>query len=330
MYVRVDDLEDAVARVAAAGGTIVLGPLDAGVEGRLAAVTDPAGIAFGLWQAAERPGAQLVKEPGSWAMSAVHTPDVDAAQAFYGAVLGWRLEPMPGAPFALWRLPGHVGGEPGQPIPRDVVAVAAPIDPGSDVPPHWAVNFRVEDVDATAEQAVALGGSLLDAAHGHARLPQCGHRRPPAGRDRRQRTEDALTRHAASATRAAREVTRQPACGLPAGLGQPLDGLGQSALPIGQLGELGPDRRELASHSGERRWGGRPGRRVRGRGRGRPGRRQVIGHHVVRQLHQSPVRDVEHRGKPSQDARRGVVDAAGLELVQVALRDVGRAAGGLE
>ena len=46
-------------------------------------------------------------------------------------------------------------------MPRDVVAVMTPIDETSQVPPHWSINFRVEDVDVTAEQAVALGAHLL-------------------------------------------------------------------------------------------------------------------------------------------------------------------------
>lgn len=36
-----------------------------------------------------------------------------------------------------------------------------PIDETHEVPPHWAVNFRVEDVDTTAKHAVALGAQLL-------------------------------------------------------------------------------------------------------------------------------------------------------------------------
>jgi predicted enzyme related to lactoylglutathione lyase len=160
-YVSVESVENALARVADAGGALVAGPLDAGTDGRQAVVADPAGVAFGVWQPAERAGAQLINEPGTWAMSALHTPDPERAESFYGAVFGWQLQTLPDAPFALWRLPGYVGGVLDQPIPRDVVAVMAPIDEPSEVPPHWAVNFRVDDVDGTAEHALALGGQLL-------------------------------------------------------------------------------------------------------------------------------------------------------------------------
>ena len=156
----VSDLEQTITAVQDAGGTLVTGPLEAGADGRLAVLADDVGVAFCAWRAGARRGAQLVNVPGTWAMSSLHTPSIERARAFYGAVFGWQLEPVPGAPFAFWRLPGYDGGEPEQLMPRDVVGVATPTDAGG-VPPHWGVNFRVEDVDATADQAAALGGTVL-------------------------------------------------------------------------------------------------------------------------------------------------------------------------
>jgi predicted enzyme related to lactoylglutathione lyase len=37
-------------------------------------------------------------------MSALRTPDPDAAPAFYEAVFGWQAEPF--GPATMWRLPG--------------------------------------------------------------------------------------------------------------------------------------------------------------------------------------------------------------------------------
>lgn len=160
-YIRVDSADDAAARAAAAGGRLLAGPLDALPAGRLAVLADPAGVAFGVWEAHAREGAQLINQPRAWAMSALHTPDPEAATAFYGAVFGWQPEPFgpPGAEMTLWRLPGYVGGEPQQPVPRDVVAVMA--RPDDAVPPHWNVNFWVEDADATVEEAARLGGTVI-------------------------------------------------------------------------------------------------------------------------------------------------------------------------
>jgi uncharacterized protein len=88
----------------------------------------------------ERHAAEAVDRPGAWAMSALHSPDLDAAAAFYGATFGWVLEGM------FFMLDGRI-----------VAAATA----AGDAPPHWAVNFRVVDVDATAQHAAALGGAIL-------------------------------------------------------------------------------------------------------------------------------------------------------------------------
>jgi len=63
----------------------------------------------------------------------------------------------------LFRLRDYAG-EPGQPIPRDVVGVmtATGGDPAAlAVPPHWNVNLRVDDADAVAAHASDLGGTIL-------------------------------------------------------------------------------------------------------------------------------------------------------------------------
>ena len=58
-------------------------------------------------------------------MSVLHTRAPEAAARFYRDVFGWESESFaPG--ISLFRLPGYVGGEPAQPVPRDVVAVMAP------------------------------------------------------------------------------------------------------------------------------------------------------------------------------------------------------------
>ena len=58
-YVRVEGLDDALAKATAAGGSVVAGPLD-GPDGRIGAITDPTGVPVGL---AERIGAELVNAP---------------------------------------------------------------------------------------------------------------------------------------------------------------------------------------------------------------------------------------------------------------------------
>jgi predicted enzyme related to lactoylglutathione lyase len=157
--VRVDDVDAAMDRVSAAGGTVVQSPVDFTPIGRLGVFTDPAGAVLCAWEAGRRQGAQVVNEPSAWAMSALSTPDPEGALAFYGAVFGWRPEPF--GPITLWRVPGYFGGEPSQPVPRDVVAAMLP----GDAPARWAVDFWIADADAAARTAEELGGAVLEPPH---------------------------------------------------------------------------------------------------------------------------------------------------------------------
>jgi len=159
-YVAVDSADAAAQRAADAGGRVLASPFDAAPAGRMAVLADPSDAAFCVWQAGARQGAQLVNEPGAWAMSVLHTDDPEAAKSFYAALFGWETEPF-GDQVTLWRLPGYVGGEPEQPVPRDVVAGMAPLPP--DAPPHWSVDFWIADADAAAAQAEQLGGRVIAA-----------------------------------------------------------------------------------------------------------------------------------------------------------------------
>jgi uncharacterized protein len=163
-YVRVDNVDETAGSARAAGGSVLVDPIDAAPAGRFAVLLDPAGAAISVWEARGREGAQLVNAPGAWAMSSLHTTDSETATAFYGSVFGWQPEPFgpPEAQMTLWRLPGYMGGGAQQPVPRDVVAVMAPTGQAATaVPPHWNVNLRVEDVDATVERAASLDGSVV-------------------------------------------------------------------------------------------------------------------------------------------------------------------------
>jgi predicted enzyme related to lactoylglutathione lyase len=164
-HVAVRSADDAAEKAKAAGGSVVAGPFDAEPAGRMVVLLDPSGAAISAWEPRERRGAQRVNEAGAWSMSILSTDDPDRAAEFYGAVFGWQKDVIEagGSAFTLWRLPGYVGGEPQQPVPRDVVAAMMPA-PG-DTPPVWGVNFWVRSADDAAARAVELGGAVVVAPH---------------------------------------------------------------------------------------------------------------------------------------------------------------------
>jgi predicted enzyme related to lactoylglutathione lyase len=161
-YIEVADVDRAAADVERAGGSVLVSPFDALPAGRIAVVADPAGATFCIWEPRERRGAQIVNEPSAWSMSALNTADRDAAAAFYGAVFGWTLDSfqLGDMEVGLFRLPGYVGGEPEQPVPRDLVSTLAPLDGGAQHA-HWRVDFWVDDVDRVAARVGERGGSVV-------------------------------------------------------------------------------------------------------------------------------------------------------------------------
>jgi predicted enzyme related to lactoylglutathione lyase len=160
-YIRVESVDEAVAKAVEAGGGVAREPSESFDGGRAALLSDPAGAVFGVWRPGTHRGAQLVNEPGAWAMSILNTPDVEGAKRFYGALFCWDTQTFDagGGGLTMWRLPGYLGGEPEQPVPRDVVAVMAPLpDEGAA---RWDVNFWVHDADAVTAKADQLGGKVL-------------------------------------------------------------------------------------------------------------------------------------------------------------------------
>jgi uncharacterized protein len=159
-YIEVEDVDDTARRVEEAGGTVLAQPFDAPPAGRIAVAADPDGASFAIWKPGERRGAQLVNEPGAWSMSALNPGDRERAAAFYGSVFGWTVDSfeLGDLEVGLFRLPGFVGGEPEQPVPRDLVATMIP-EPGH--PPGWGVDFWVDDADRAAATAGESGGSVV-------------------------------------------------------------------------------------------------------------------------------------------------------------------------
>ena len=175
-HVWVESADEVVSKVIGAGGRVVTDPVDVLDAGRMAVFTDPEGSAFCVWQAKQHKGARIVNQPGSLNFNSLNTRDPDGAKSFYGSVFGWETLALPGG-VEMWRLPGY-GDFLAQSDPElrerqaasgvapegfaDVVATLSPIaEDQPDTPAHWSVTFAVDDADATAHRAAALGGRVL-------------------------------------------------------------------------------------------------------------------------------------------------------------------------
>jgi uncharacterized protein len=94
---------------------------------------------------------------GAFVWHELLTPDPAAAQAFYTQVLGWGTQPGEGPmPYTMWAANGvAIGG---------VMALTGEME-AARMPPVWTVYIGARDVDATTEQAKALGGKVLAGPH---------------------------------------------------------------------------------------------------------------------------------------------------------------------
>jgi len=151
-YLASRDVTRTAERVAGAGGTILMGPIQVSAAGSVLVATDPGGALVGVWEAGDHPGAAVVGEPGAVAWSELVTPDLDAVTDFYSAVFGhqWddRSRGNSAQRYRVFSLAGRVAGG----------ALAMP--PAEGMPPHWMTYFGAGSVDEVAEHATALGGAV--------------------------------------------------------------------------------------------------------------------------------------------------------------------------
>ncbi len=150
-YITVDDVDQAAARIAVAGGIVTQKPLDVMDFGRMAVAVDPTGASFALWEAGAHFGSAFANEPGSFTWNELQTNDADRAAAFYSAVLGWAAESAE-MPSGITYTSFMIGDRP----------VAGMMTIQSDwgpVPPNWGIYLAVDDCDQAVATAVELGGT---------------------------------------------------------------------------------------------------------------------------------------------------------------------------
>ncbi len=149
-YLAVDDVDATAARVAESGGQLAMPAMDVMDAGRMAFAMDPTGAAFGMWQAKQHIGAEIVNEPGALIWNELVSDDVAKASAFYEKVLSVTAEEseMGGNPYTLFKVDGEM-----------VAGATGPMMPG--IPNHWGVYFCVEDTKVATQKVAELGGTVV-------------------------------------------------------------------------------------------------------------------------------------------------------------------------
>ncbi|MGX7828076.1 VOC family protein [Actinokineospora sp. 24-640] len=152
VYFATDDCAATATRVKEAGGQVVTEPDPMADQGVMAAVVDPVGTPFGLWQGQKMVGCEVVNEPGALVRNDLTTGDPARAREFYRAVFDFTFDvndDLPGLDFTFLRRPdGHeVAGIVGEP---------------KALRSRWSTTFEVADADTTATEALKSGGRVID------------------------------------------------------------------------------------------------------------------------------------------------------------------------
>lgn len=170
-YITVNEIEATVAKVADAGGSVMMAPMEVMDAGHMAVIVDSTGAAVCLWQPNQHIGCEIANEPGALIWTELIDNDVAGATAFYREIFGLdsMQQDMGGAgPYTVL-----MNGDDG------VGGVTYP--PSEGIPNHWSVYFAVADVDATVAQAEALGGTLVAPAFGLPAVGRMAALQDPAG-----------------------------------------------------------------------------------------------------------------------------------------------------
>jgi uncharacterized protein len=145
-YVTVESVDETVDRARGLGAQILAEPFDVMSAGRSAALADPTGGVFYLWQAGDNIGAYLVNQPGAMAWNDLVTAEPDAAAEFYAALFGWTIEEIPGAQgYRSIRNGGSANG--------GIMPLQGPT--------AWMPYFGHESVEVAIERIGGLGGQLM-------------------------------------------------------------------------------------------------------------------------------------------------------------------------
>ncbi|MET7681449.1 VOC family protein [Streptomyces sp. NPDC005423] len=140
VYFATPDVRRLTRRIEEAGGQVVMAPVPVGELGTAALAADPEDAVFGLWQPSRHPGFGRRHAPGTFVWAELYARDTEAANVFYGDLFTDALF-GPGAAPDFGRAP---------------VSGVFP----AQMPPHFLVHFRVEELAAALRTVSRLGGRV--------------------------------------------------------------------------------------------------------------------------------------------------------------------------
>ncbi|MFF4365153.1 VOC family protein [Streptomyces sp. NPDC001594] len=164
LYFASDDAAATAEKIKAAGGTLMMEPMQVGTFGTMAIAKEPSGAVFGVWQPGEHKGFEKLGEAGSYAWAELYTREPGAADPFLERVFPYESRQMEtggaecddpaaaGMDFKIF----SVGGADHPVLGRMKMGDEFP----PQVPSYVQVYFGVPDCDLAVEKTKARGGQL--------------------------------------------------------------------------------------------------------------------------------------------------------------------------
>ena len=157
-YFGVDDVDRSVASIQAAGGQLLMPPMDVPNVGRMAMATDPQGLPFYVMRGASDGTSNAFdgQAIGHCAWNELVTSDLSAALNFYAAQFNIaKGDTMPMGPAGDYQFIDHAG--------RTIGGAMQPLH--ADQPLGWTYYFRVADIDSAHENARGGGATIMMEPH---------------------------------------------------------------------------------------------------------------------------------------------------------------------
>jgi predicted enzyme related to lactoylglutathione lyase len=156
MYIGVPDFDESVANITRLGGGELSPVIDVPSVGRMQMMKDPQGSPFYIIQPAPRQNPpDRDPEVGEASWIELMTTDATAAMKFYQELFRWQpSEAMDMGDMGTYQMFNRgermIGGMMNK--PKEM----------AQVPPHWAIYFRVPDINAAVDRIKENGGTILN------------------------------------------------------------------------------------------------------------------------------------------------------------------------
>ncbi|MFJ4775064.1 VOC family protein [Streptomyces sp. NPDC088762] len=160
LYLASSDVAATAEKIKAAGGELLMEPMQVGSFGSMAIAKEPSGAVFGVWQPGEHKGFEKLGESGSYAWAEFFSRDVKKVDDFLPKVFPYATQQMEvgdgpeaeGMDYKIYSLGGKEN------------PVLGRMNMGTDFPPeipsYIQVFFGVDNCDEAVAKAKKLGGAL--------------------------------------------------------------------------------------------------------------------------------------------------------------------------